>query len=287
MKKQTVLFCISAVGLCAESWVASTGNDTNACTRSAPCKTFQHAHDVTAAGSAIYAADAADYGPVNISKAMTIDGQNVASIGTTSTIPIYVGAGVSDVVQIRNLSVHGKGAQNGISYYSGAHLVLENVKISDFTDQCIIASLSNGSASDLIIKDSTIDNCPVGIFIEGTVTSEISNTNLSFVNTGFEAFGGKHRISNSTFTGSTSGAFAGIVPEPPNLAQITVDNCEISGFGTGVLAYAGTVGISRSNISYNATGVYWQASAILITYGNNTFFGNTTDGTFNKTLTVH
>ena len=92
---------------------------------------------------------------------------------------------------------------------------------------------------------------------------------------------------DTTDEAAVEGLFAGILSEPPNLAQISVDNCEISGFATGVLAYAGTISVSRSHIAYNTTGVYWQAAATLTTYGNNTFAGNATDGTFNQTLTVH
>ena len=32
-----------------QTWVASTGNDTNTCGRTNPCRTFQRAHDVTSA----------------------------------------------------------------------------------------------------------------------------------------------------------------------------------------------------------------------------------------------
>jgi hypothetical protein len=293
MKNQILLLSFVTFGLSAESWVASTGSDTNACTRSAPCKTFQHAHDVTTAGGLINVVDAADYGTVTIQKAITIDGSNLGSIGTTSTAAINVKAGASDVVYVRNLAVHGRGAQYGIYFFGGAQFVLENVEVSGFTVQCINATVAAGSsASDLLIKDSTIENCGSGITVSGAganITSEIVNSHVAFVAAGFIAYSGKHRISNSTFTGSAAveELFAGIISEPPNLAQISVDNCEVSGFGTGVLAYAGTISVSRSHIAYNTTGVAWQASATLTTYGNNIFSGNATDGTFNKTLTLH
>src|SRR3954452_12868075 len=43
------------------TWVSGTGSDGNACTRGAPCLTFNHAHAVTAAGGEINCVDAGDF----------------------------------------------------------------------------------------------------------------------------------------------------------------------------------------------------------------------------------
>ena len=45
----TLCAALPVLALNTESWVASYGSDANPCTRSSPCASFQHAHDMTAA----------------------------------------------------------------------------------------------------------------------------------------------------------------------------------------------------------------------------------------------
>src|SRR6516165_8472852 len=56
----------------ARMFVASYGNDANPCTFGSPCKTFQHAHDVVDVGGEVTAIDSAGFGPINITKSVTI-----------------------------------------------------------------------------------------------------------------------------------------------------------------------------------------------------------------------
>ena len=65
----------------SHTWVSSTGNDTNSCTRSAPCATFAGALAKTSAGGEIDVADSGDYGPVTISQAVSIE-----AVGVLATI---------------------------------------------------------------------------------------------------------------------------------------------------------------------------------------------------------
>src|SRR6516165_7290011 len=72
-------------------FVSATGLDTNPCTFASPCRSFQHAHDVAAANGEIDVLDPAGYGPVTITKAISIQGHGfsgitVASGGTGITI---------------------------------------------------------------------------------------------------------------------------------------------------------------------------------------------------------
>lgn len=61
-------------------WVASTGSDSNPCTRQEPCATFQGALSKTPSGGEVHVVDAADYGPVNVTFPVTIDGGNLATL---------------------------------------------------------------------------------------------------------------------------------------------------------------------------------------------------------------
>src|SRR4051794_5308803 len=56
----------------SRTFVSGRGNDTNPCTAALPCRTLNAALQLTIAGGEIYVLDTADFGPVNINKAVTI-----------------------------------------------------------------------------------------------------------------------------------------------------------------------------------------------------------------------
>ena len=124
----TLLAAAPALALNNISWVASTGLDTNDCTRPTPCKSFQTAHDNTNTGGIIKAIDAANYGIVSISKAITIDGNGVGAeieVGTVGVDAIFITTGP---VTIRDLTIHLVLNGNGIIVSADTHI--ENVVIA-------------------------------------------------------------------------------------------------------------------------------------------------------------
>ena len=66
------LISAPAQALNIRSFISANGSDANACTRTAPCRTLQKAHDETNSGGEINLLDPADYGTVIISKAISI-----------------------------------------------------------------------------------------------------------------------------------------------------------------------------------------------------------------------
>src|ERR1700744_4288216 len=80
-------------------FVASYGSDSNPCTFGSPCKTFQQAVNVVAAGGEVTAIDSAGFGPLNISKSVTVTSPNgveagiVAAAGDTA---VAITAGPND-----------------------------------------------------------------------------------------------------------------------------------------------------------------------------------------------
>src|SRR6516162_11875979 len=85
----------------ARVFVASYGNDSNPCTFGSPCKTFQHAHDIVDAGGEVTAIDSAGFGPIIITKAVTItspDGVEAGIVPGASGNAILIGVGTSDTV---------------------------------------------------------------------------------------------------------------------------------------------------------------------------------------------
>src|SRR5215469_8417006 len=119
-------FIIAAAGFAALSiqsdralaqtrvFVSGQGSDANPCSVAAPCRSFQQAHNTVTAGGEIVALDAAGYGPLAITKALTVTAIGIeASITSSNSSPaITINAGASDAVSIRGLTLFA-GATSG------------------------------------------------------------------------------------------------------------------------------------------------------------------------------
>jgi hypothetical protein len=293
MTKTTVfaLSCaMTAAATYGQAWVsASNGLDGNPCTRTSPCRTFQHAHDVTASFGQVNVLDPGDYGTLSITKAITIDGGGLASnLITGGSTGIIVQANAGDVVQLKNLSLHGNAGGNGIVYSSGSQLHIDGVNVNGFGYNCIAASTGSSSA-DLVIKNTSIDNCSsAAINIYGTkLTVEIENTHSHFVNLGLYVLAGAVTVSESSFSSPTEnssgtvGIYALYYYAP---VTIMVDNCVVSGFGAGVQANYGTIQVSRSTITNSGTGVLAESGAAVNSNGNNSLFNNVANGAFSHVI---
>src|ERR1051326_6903442 len=112
-------------------FVAAQGSDGNACTFAAPCRTFQHAHDVVAAGGEIDVLDPAGYGAVTITKSISIQGHQFSGISTPSGgTGITINASASDDINLSGLIIEGAGlGQLGIVFNTGRSLSIENCVI--------------------------------------------------------------------------------------------------------------------------------------------------------------
>ena len=80
------------------SFVASTGLDTNNCTLTAPCRSFASAINQTLDDGEVIVLDSAGYGPVAITKGISI----VAPSGVYAGITVFAGNGVT----IDTLGIH-------------------------------------------------------------------------------------------------------------------------------------------------------------------------------------
>jgi hypothetical protein len=98
--------------------------------------------DFTAAGGLVSVADPGDFGPVTITRAITIDGGGVGgNLTFTSEVGIYVNAGASDTVILRHLTINGLGV-GGDGIYFNAGKVLWS-KIATSTRSRALASWSS------------------------------------------------------------------------------------------------------------------------------------------------
>src|SRR5215475_11126009 len=113
----------------ARTYVSAQGSDANACLVSSPCRTFQAALSLTVAGGEIFVLNSANYGPVTITKAVTITGEGaVAGMLSTSGAGITINAGANDVINLRGLDIDGGNSGTyGIQFTSGLSLTVQNL----------------------------------------------------------------------------------------------------------------------------------------------------------------
>jgi len=152
----------SASGV-SRSWVSPTGNDTNngTCSIAAPCKTFQHAHDMTLAGGELSVLRAGSYGSLTIAKSisMTNDGAGEAEItGGIDGIDIQANAG--DVIGLRGLTIDGSqfpGKGTGVTFGAGASAALhvQNCVIRNFARGIVMVA---GASMRMLVSDTLIYN---------------------------------------------------------------------------------------------------------------------------------
>src|SRR5262249_43368641 len=147
----------------ASTWVASFGNDGNSCSRSAPCATFQGAHDKSLGGGEINCVDAGNFMTVVITKSITIDcGGMFGGIRVEDSITSGIAINASGInVRLRNLSIQGfvKG-NHAISFLNGNALFVENCAIWGFNSPfggIGIAFIPSAGSSQLYVSDSVIE----------------------------------------------------------------------------------------------------------------------------------
>lgn len=266
------LTCLSVSSVPAQAqatrtWVSGVGDDVNACSRAAPCKTFAGAIAQTADGGEIDCVDAGGFGTVTILKSITIDcGGTFGSILASGTNGINVNSPGSNVV-LRNLSIDGAGTTLGlraINILAANSVSIENVTMSNFSQQAIADV--RPTAGTLTIIDSVARNVAgagLGAATGGALKLQINN--FRSFNNGFGISLGASinaTIANSELSGNTT---AGIDNEGANIAAT---NNAISNNVTGILNQGGTTRLSNNDLFNNTTGIK-NVSGNVISYGNN------------------
>jgi hypothetical protein len=263
--KYTSIFALTlfaAVPVLAQSisWVSQrSGSDSNAfCTITTPCQTFANAYTKTYSGGIIKAMDAGEYGIIDITKPITIDGNGVGAaieVNTANSDGVYVSS--SGAVEIRNLTIHvpaGCGSCIGIESFS--NVSVENVSI---TGQPVAGVFVNGGGATiatihgLTVTGATSD----GIRVQNA-TATISDSIVRYSYNGISLFG----------AGATTQALIEHSKMISNNIGLFVQN----------VGAAATARISDCVITANTTGVSTTAGGQIITFRNNAWAGNTTDG---------
>jgi hypothetical protein len=173
-----------------ESFVSGSGDDSAACTRDAPCLTFQSAHDKTAAGGQISCLDAADYGPVRITKAISIvcDGPRGTIGQPNEDAAVFIQVGAGDAVSLSGLDLQGEGvAWWGVLIESAGSVVIRNSTMDGFAGFFSDGGAGFGigvfssTALRLDVIDVRVSNNYEGVVIGPQYNVPLSRISLSHV----------------------------------------------------------------------------------------------------------
>ena len=281
-------------------FVALTGSDANPCTFASPCKSAQHAHDVVAAGGEVRMLDPGSYGLLTITKSISILGDGHGGIAASGgAVAITINAGANDSVNIRGLVIEGFGTgSEGIKVNSGASLNIQDSIIRKFTGAGIDyvtttfgsqLNVSRTIVSDMATGSNSVNIAPTG---PGTVNGVFDRVELDRGDNGLVVINTNSTSQkiNLTIVDSvvSNNATSGILVGANALAQVMVQNCTISNNGAGLIPLAlAIVRVTRSAITGNTTGFVSTLGGSLISFGDNSLAGNTTDGAPTSTLALH
>ncbi len=261
MKHAVRYFALAVYVLCTggafavapqRTFVASTGNDANPCSLTAPCRSFQAAIDGVAGGGEVVVIDTAGYGAMEIHKSVSVivpPGIN-AGLSPLVGIPLPGFPGQStvvlidiqstDIVVLRGLNVSHQGAvTGGIDWLSanGGTVHVENVIVNGFPQEGLFMKAPGGH---LFVRDSIFRDNGYGIYIRGA-------TVLSLVYDFLDA--DRVRVVNSTW---------GITIEGQGIATIRDSVINVNNIGihrTSPTAQGTTLTVDRCTISDNVTGI--------------------------------
>jgi hypothetical protein len=188
LESVTAMFSSSGGGPSSQTFVSATlGSDSNPCTRTSPCLTFAAALAQTTAGGEIGVLDPGDFGPVTITRAISIFNDTVGVAGTISssgTSGIVVSAGANDLVKLRGLIFDGLNSSvSGIQINSALRVTIQNCVIQEFGPSAAGINVTPSNSMTLKIQDSTIiNNNNIGVNIKpsggATVYASIDRTRI-------------------------------------------------------------------------------------------------------------
>jgi len=297
----TAVFCLLGAPANAADRIgvsARTGVDGAGCGDVAsPCRTFQFAHNAIAAGGQIDILDPGDYGPVDITKSISIvnDGVGVAgvlSVPSGANAVVFDGA-ATDRVYLRGLTIDAPlGGLNGVlintagtavltgidvrHYLHGinicpligpAKFVLSNSRVSDNTNGvAVMAAESPGSVIGEIINVVSVNNKDYGIHINGdngAAPMRLSIVKSVFSNNGL---GGVFAISSTT---ATSVSLRDVVAANNVNSDALNPAAGFEARGASVV-----MRLAHSVATVNNRGVASTAGAAVESFGDNDLQGN-------------
>jgi hypothetical protein len=261
------------------TFVSGTGNDANACTRTAPCRNFQRAIDETLTGGEVIVLDSAGYGPVNITRGI----QLISPAGVYAGITAFSGAAIAvnvpaaEKVVLRGLTLNGLGGDYGVYVTSVGRLYLQQLVVKGFASAGIYVRTDATPDARFVVEDSVFHDNNVGVWCEfGAGTrGTVDGVRLENNGNGLWSFDAcRVTVRDSVATGSTTEGFRASFG-----GTLNIEHSEATHNGVGIFSGA-TVRVSETLVSENSTGL----AGFVTSFGNNSVGGNVTDGSFTSVI---
>jgi len=290
------------------AWVAPGGNDANGCTVSAPCQTFQGADQKVGSGGEIICLTGGSYGPLTITKSLTIDceapGGN-AVYGTGGQGSFYIVTAATDRVILRGLGFDSADRElsGGLLTFAGSGtLVLDHVKINGNNGNGAhgIVFKPNGAAR-LIVSDSTFTGAGEGASGAGLLVQPASGGSAQVMLErvkveanifGIAADGSSSTaginmtIADSVIASNVNDGIVATTTSGHAPIGVMVKNTKSANNGYGIRAIGSnvTVRVDGSTITGNGTGVAAVSGGALLSTQTNIVEANASNGAFSGSL---
>jgi hypothetical protein len=249
--------CAPAQATSISAWVSGYGQDFAGCgLQTTPCRTFQYAHDNVLGpnGGDILLHEAGSFGPMNITKGVSVlnDGVGTAGTGAPSG-KVAVTISTNSPVLLKGLTIDGVGGgYGGINITGPANVTISGCTVQNFSQYGV--QVYPSADVNFSILNTLIENNGKGVYVNaalgGRVRGSIKNTNI------FNNFGGIEASAGNT--------------------QFTIFDSLISNNYTGLnINGASTiVTVGHSNITWNTYAYTLGSPAVIQSFGDNAIVGN-------------
>ena len=286
-----------ALAMSSRTWVSgAAGNDANPCSVTAPCATFNGAIANTSAGGEISILDPGDFGPLTITKAISINNEGVGEAGilASSGSAIVIAAGPTDVINLRGLTLSGIGTGlYGVEVTSAGTVNIQNMVVQGFSAVGIFVLPSSGKTavkiqhSHVIHNGSGMEFKPSG---GASVIAEVDHVRADGNNGGgmrADGSGGGPvtvAVSDSSISANASNGVNAVSGSGGNVAvdltRALITSNALAGVQSNVKGGTSTVTVGQSLLSNNGTALNFSAGGSLLSFGSNQVTGAAGTGFF-------
>jgi len=282
--------CAPAFAMALRTFVASYGNDANACTLLAPCRGFTAAVAQTNFGGEVIVLDSAGYGPVVITQTVSIIAPSGVFAGITVTLPSLDGVtvnGLGTVVTLRGLTISGQGASNhsGVHFAQGSKLTVEDCEISGFAIDGIHVDAPN---SRVVVRNTVLRaNTFTGFSTDGAINATLDGVRSddNGINGVLATNGSRVTVTNSVLTNNgVAAVFANA--SGGTTTDVMVSHTTIAGSSMGFVVSAVAAGTASLVSDSNAINDVTSAAFFFTGLGGteNIYSSGTNTVSFNSPL---
>lgn len=300
-----IVFPLPAWAQASRTFVsAAHGSDANPCTAASPCRSIAQALNLTNSGGDVTILDPGGYGPFGITKSVNItnDGIGEAAVNAApNQDAIVIGAGASDIVTLRGLTIIGSGGgaagSHGISFTSGGTFNMQNCVVRGFANAGINLDPSgstNFTLSDLVLSNDGTNGIAIvpsgaGVTVRAQLERIISTGNVGQSNngTGFTVNGSfatgtiNVTIADSTAHSNATGFFvkSSAGQATTNVTLVNVKATNNTNIGVQLIGTGATGFLRHSTISGNANdGFFVNSGGVLKSFGDNSIVDTSNAG---------